>query len=67
MAFKNIGIDDWEKFVEIDKNLFRPAEVDLLLGDSTKAKNILGWEPTLNFEQLIQLMVNSDLNLYKPR
>jgi len=53
----------WEKHVEIDPRYFRPSEVDYLLGDSTKAKNKLGWQPKVNFEQLVKIMVESDLEL----
>ena len=53
-----------EDYVEIDSTLKRPAEVDLLIGDATKAKNILGWTPKVNFEDLVKKMVNYDLNNY---
>jgi GDPmannose 4,6-dehydratase len=56
------GIDS-EPFVEIDDAFKRPAEVDLLVGDPAKAKRVLGWEPRTNFEQLIRLMVDADLEL----
>lgn len=52
---------DWHKHVEIDPKYFRPAEVDILLGDYSKAKKQLGWEPTVRFHELIRLMVYSDL------
>ncbi|MFN5965005.1 MAG: GDP-mannose 4,6-dehydratase [Pseudanabaena sp.] len=51
----------WEDYVEIDPRYFRPAEVDLLLGDCTKAKQKLGWEPKVTFKGLIELMVDADL------
>lgn len=51
----------WEDYVEIDPRYFRPAEVDLLLGDSTKAKQKLGWEPKVTFKDLVELMVDADL------
>jgi GDPmannose 4,6-dehydratase len=54
---------DWNKYVVIDKRYFRPAEVDLLLGDSTKAKKKLGWEPKVKFKELVRIMVDSDLQL----
>jgi GDPmannose 4,6-dehydratase len=63
IAFKEVGIDDWEPYVNYDKKFERPAEVDLLLGDPTKAKEKLGWEPKVSFEQLIQMMVQSDLKI----
>lgn len=54
---------DWEKYVEIDPRYFRPAEVDLLLGDATKARRQLGWEPKVSFDQLVKLMTDYDLEL----
>ena len=56
---------DWKEFVEIDPRYFRPAEVDLLLGDASKARRKLGWEPKVGFEQLVKLMVDHDLKLAK--
>ncbi len=54
---------DWQKFVEIDPRYHRPAEVDLLLGDAAKAREKLGWSPTVSFKQLVKIMVESDLKL----
>jgi GDPmannose 4,6-dehydratase len=62
VAFDEAGLD-WEQHVRLDPQFLRPAEVDLLVGDPSKAKRELGWEPTTNFEQLIRLMVQSDLAL----
>jgi GDPmannose 4,6-dehydratase len=59
-AFSCAGLD-WRKFVKIDAKYFRPAEVDLLLGDPTKAKTVLGWTPKVSFKQLVRLMVEADL------
>jgi GDPmannose 4,6-dehydratase len=56
---------DWKEYVEIDPRYFRPAEVDLLVGDATKARRNLGWEPKVRFEQLVELMVDHDLKLAK--
>ena len=56
---------DWKKYVEIDPRYFRPAEVDLLLGDSSKARKKLGWEPKVDFNQLVKLMADHDLALAK--
>jgi GDPmannose 4,6-dehydratase len=56
---------DYTKYVEIDPELYRPAEVDYLCGRSVKAQNNLQWTPQINFHQLVQEMVNSDINLYK--
>ncbi len=54
---------DWNEYVEKDPRYYRPAEVDLLLGDATKAREQLGWEPEVNFKQLVHLMVEHDLEL----
>jgi GDPmannose 4,6-dehydratase len=54
---------DVKKYVEIDPRYFRPAEVDMLLGDSAKAKAKLGWEPRVKFDGLIDMMVESDMEL----
>ncbi len=59
-AFKLINLD-WEKYVEIDPRYFRPAEVDLLLGDPTKAKTKLNWQPKTSFRELVKIMVEADL------
>ncbi len=64
MAFKKAGIEDWEKYVESDNPSFlRPAEVDYLIADTSKAKNELGWEPKTSFEELVEMMVKSDMDL----
>tara|TARA_R110000744_G_scaffold102116_3_gene196466 strand:- start:1659 stop:2792 length:1134 start_codon:yes stop_codon:yes gene_type:complete len=62
IAFARVGIDDWEDFVFIDPEFFRPSEVDYLLGIPDKAKNQLGWEPKISFEQLVHGMIDGDLN-----
>lgn len=54
---------DWEKHVEIDRRYFRPTEVDLLLGDSSKAKKVLGWEPEVTFKELARMMTDADMKL----
>jgi GDPmannose 4,6-dehydratase len=56
---------DWRKFVEQDSRYFRPAEVDLLLGDSSKAREKLGWQPRVGFKELVRMMVDSDLELVR--
>jgi GDPmannose 4,6-dehydratase len=56
---------DWKSHVETDPRYFRPAEVDLLLGDASKARKALGWEPKVSFKQLVRLMVDHDLELAK--
>jgi GDPmannose 4,6-dehydratase len=60
-AFGVVGIDDWEPYVEQDPRFFRPAEVDLLIGDSTKAREVLDWKPTVGFADLVTMMVESDV------
>jgi GDPmannose 4,6-dehydratase len=66
IAFEAVEID-WKKHVEIDPRYFRPAEVDLLLGDATKAREKLGWRPRVGFKELITMMVESDVELVKTR
>jgi len=63
-AFDYAGLD-WTKFVEIDARYFRPSEVDILQGDASKARKLLGWEPKIKFRQLVKLMVDADLQLLK--
>jgi GDPmannose 4,6-dehydratase len=69
--FLNLAFDyakvDWTKHVEIDSRYFRPAEVDLLLGDSTKARTRLGWQPKVSFPELVRMMVDADLELVRAR
>ena len=60
VAFKHIGIDDWSGFVVQDPEFYRPAEVDYLRGDSTKANEKLGWTPKNTFEDLVKMMVDHD-------
>jgi GDPmannose 4,6-dehydratase len=60
-AFAEVGIDNWRDYVVQDPKFLRPAEVDLLIGDPTKAKTVLGWEPEVQFPELIKMMVNHDL------
>jgi GDPmannose 4,6-dehydratase len=60
IAFERVGLD-WQKHVVIDPAFVRPAEVDLLIGDYSKAKRQLGWEPRVRFSQLVQMMVDADL------
>jgi len=58
---------DWKKYVEIDPRYFRPTEVDLLLGDASKAKRVLGWKPRVHFKDLVKLMVDADLESEKQK
>jgi GDPmannose 4,6-dehydratase len=64
-AFKCVGIDDWSGYIKQDPRFMRPAEVDVLRGDGSKAKKELGWSPRTNFNELVQKMVKNDLNLLK--
>jgi GDPmannose 4,6-dehydratase len=56
---------DWKKYVAIDKRYLRPTEVDLLLGDSAKARRVLKWKPRVNFKQLVRMMVDSDMQVVR--
>ncbi len=62
-AFRCVNLN-WEEFVKIDQKLVRPAEVDLLIGDATKARTQLGWKPKVSFEKLVEMMVESDLRYF---
>jgi GDPmannose 4,6-dehydratase len=62
IAFDHAGLD-WRKYVVVDPKFVRPAEVDLLLADPSKARRVLGWKPSVRFEQLVRMMVESDLAL----
>ncbi len=64
LAFEAAGLN-WENYVEVDPRFIRPAEVDLLVGDSSKARAVLGWEPNVSFEEMIALMVDSDIRLLR--
>jgi GDPmannose 4,6-dehydratase len=64
VAFGHVGLD-WQKYVEIDSRYYRPAEVELLIGDYSKAKKKLGWEPKTKFEELTKLMVDADVDLLR--
>jgi GDPmannose 4,6-dehydratase len=60
IAFSHVGLE-WEKFVRLDRSLLRPAEVDHLVGDATKAHTVLGWKPSIDFGGLVSMMVDADL------
>ena len=64
VAFGHVGLD-YQNFVEIDPRYYRPAEVDLLIGDYTKAKRQLGWQPQTRFADLVKLMVDADVDLLR--
>jgi GDPmannose 4,6-dehydratase len=65
ISFNRIGIDNWEKYIKINPQFNRPAEVHKLKGDSTKSKNKLGWEPKTTFNELVNLMVDEDIKRLK--
>ena len=65
LAFKEIGIDDWKPYVKQDKAFMRPAEVDIVLGDPTKAEKVLGWKREVDFPGLVKMMVDHDFELEK--
>jgi GDPmannose 4,6-dehydratase len=62
VAFSAAGLKDWRQYVRQDKRFFRPAEVDLLIGDASKAKTKLGWQPKVGFSELIEMMVRHDID-----
>jgi GDPmannose 4,6-dehydratase len=62
LAFKYAGIDNWEDYVDYDKSLTRPAEVDLLIGNATKSKEVLGFEPKIKFNDLVKIMMDHELH-----
>ena len=61
-CFNILGLD-WKKYVETDARYLRPAEVDLLLGDCSKAKRVLKWEPKIKFKELAKMMIETDLKM----
>jgi GDPmannose 4,6-dehydratase len=63
LAFDVAGVSNWRSYVRQDPKFFRPAEVDLLIGDSTKAREKLGWIPEVDFPGLVRMMVENDLRL----
>jgi GDPmannose 4,6-dehydratase len=65
IAFEHAGLD-WRRHVVIDPRYYRPAEVDLLLGDATKARRRLGWQPQMSFEQMVRCMVDADIAALRP-
>ncbi len=64
IAFEHVDLD-WERYVKIDPRYYRPAEVDLLVGDPSKARRVLGWEPQVSFEELVKMMVDADIELLR--
>ena len=67
LAFQEVGLDDWRNYVRQDPRFFRPAEVDLLIGDPSKARNKLGWTPEVDFPSLVRMMVQNDLAIETAR
>ena len=65
VAFDEVGIKDWEErgLVVQDPRFYRPAEVDVLCGDASKAREVLGWSPAIDFEEMVRRMVRNDMNL----
>jgi GDPmannose 4,6-dehydratase len=61
IAFNRVGITDWTRYVVQDTRLFRPADVDFLVGDSARARTRLGWKPRVDFRTLVEMMVDADL------
>ncbi len=64
LAFEVVGLD-WEQHVVIDERFLRPAEVDLLVGDPAKAHEVLGWQPEVEFAELVTMMVEADMDLVR--
>ena len=62
IAFKRVGLD-YKDYVKVDPEFYRPAEVDILLGDPSETKKLLGWQPKISFEDLVHMMVDSDLGI----
>jgi len=67
LAFACVGIDDWSPFVRQDATLMRPADIDQVVGDATRAREQLGWKPTVSFAELVRMMVDADLSDDGPR
>jgi GDPmannose 4,6-dehydratase len=63
VSFNYVGIKDWEKYIKINKDFYRPAEVDVLIGNSTKAQNVLNWKPKTSFNEMVMKMVDNDLKI----
>lgn len=64
VAFSHLGLN-WEDYVVVDPALIRPAEVDLLIADPSKARQMLGWQPSVSFEELVHMIVQADLALLR--
>ena len=67
IAFSRVGLD-WEGYVKVDPHYYRPAEVDLLIGDASKARDELGWVPEMAFKELVEMMVDAEMeSIENPR
>jgi GDPmannose 4,6-dehydratase len=66
IAFESAGLGSYEDYVRMDPRFMRPAEVDMLIGDPSKAKRVLGWEPNVSFEELVEMMVKADIERLRP-
>ena len=66
LAFAHAGLD-WKEYVEVDARYFRPAEVDYLCADPSKARRVLGWEPVVTFNELVRIMVEADMHAIEAR
>jgi GDPmannose 4,6-dehydratase len=66
LAFACAGLD-WKEYVKVDPRYFRPAEVDFLCADASKARRVLGWEPTVTFGELVRIMVEADMKAVEVR
>ena len=64
-AFQYVGIDNWRKYVSIDKKFMRPQDIDNLIGDSSKAKKELGWTPSVSYEELVKMMIDEDKRMFE--
>lgn len=64
LAFSHVGLD-WRDYVVVDPKFYRPAEINVLVGDYSKARRVLGWEPKVSFEELVKMMVDADLRRYQ--
>ncbi len=67
LSFEAVGIKNWQDYVKTDQSLIRPAEVEHLIGDASKAEKVLGWKPKTNFKKLVEMMVKADLEGEKRR
>lgn len=67
LAFETVGISAWESFVSVDDSFLRPADIDMLVGDASKAQRVLGWVPTKTFEEIVELMVRHEVDQLSER